>query len=81
MHFPICFLARSVLFLFQKLSMIFLPAKGRNLTTRFTIKDELTVKKYEILEQQITTSKLEGIHNCADRTDKFVSKYAYSDVE
>jgi hypothetical protein len=31
------------------------------------------VKKYEILEQQITTSKLEGIHNCADRTDKFVS--------
>ena len=39
------------------------------------------VKKCEILEQQITTSKLEGIHNCADRTDKFVSNYAYSDVE
>jgi hypothetical protein len=31
------------------------------------------VKKYEILEQQITTSKLEGIHMCADRTEKFVS--------
>jgi hypothetical protein len=31
------------------------------------------VKKYEILEQQITTSKLEGIHNCADRTEKIVS--------
>jgi hypothetical protein len=29
-----------VLILFQKLSIIFLPAKGRNLTTRFTIKDE-----------------------------------------
>jgi hypothetical protein len=29
--------------------------------------------KNEILEQQITTSKFEGIHNCADRTDKFVS--------
>jgi hypothetical protein len=27
----------------------------------------------EILEQQITTSKLEGIHNCAHRTEKFVS--------
>jgi hypothetical protein len=25
---------------------------------------------------QITTSKLEGIHNCADRTDKFASNYA-----
>ena len=65
-----------VLILFQKLSIIFLPAKGRNLTTRFTIKEEYTVKKYEILEQQITTSKLEGIHNCADRTDKFASNYA-----
>jgi hypothetical protein len=50
-----------------------LSAKDRNLTTRFTIKDEQTVKKYAILEQQITTLKLEGIHNCADRTEKFVS--------
>ena len=31
------------------------------------------VEKYEIVEQQITTSKLEGIHNCADRTEKFIS--------
>ena len=29
-----------VLILFQKLSIIFLPAKGRSLTTPFTIKDE-----------------------------------------
>jgi hypothetical protein len=29
-----------VLILLQKLSIIFLPAKGRSLTTRFTIKDE-----------------------------------------
>ena len=31
------------------------------------------VKKYEILEQQIATSKLEGIHKCADRTEQFVN--------
>ena len=73
MHFPICFFLQDlVLILFQKLSIIFLPAKGRNLTTRFILK-MITVKQYEILEQQITTSKPEGIHNCADRTEKFVS--------
>jgi hypothetical protein len=37
-----------------------------------TVHNLFASKKYEILEQQIATSKLEGIHNCADRTDKFV---------
>jgi hypothetical protein len=32
--------APQVLILFKKLSIIFLPVKGHNLTTRFTIKDE-----------------------------------------
>jgi hypothetical protein len=37
-----------------------------------TVHNLFASKKYDILEQQIATSKLEGIHNCANRTDTFV---------
>ena len=49
----------------------FLARSGIDFISK-TVHNLFASKKYEILEQQIATSKLEGIHNCADRTDKFV---------